>query len=268
MHTQMPSSLAIERRSFIGPWLFDCSQRVTTQDPANVSLEAGADEPMDISRPATPPVANALHHVPEAVIEEALASVAQTESHVNANAEEPSVVGAYPGSPVRSAIVSPWDDGEEMPQLEPRREAQPQGQLESAAIEGTGPSSVIVEASEGSEKFAEDVASDVDADGEADVDPTPNAGAITAAPVPAPLSPSGPLLVPTIAVPQPFNASADVSAGVAPGSTIDARLSSLDKALVNLWVCNLFKSFFLSGLTLDSIEQRPAYADRAPQDTD
>ncbi|KAH9986854.1 hypothetical protein BJV77DRAFT_809033 [Russula vinacea] len=97
MHTQMPSSLTTERRSFIGPWLFDCSQRVPTQDPANVSLEAGAEEPMDISRPASPPMANSLHHVSEAVIiDEAFASVAQTETHVNANAEEPSVVGLIP----------------------------------------------------------------------------------------------------------------------------------------------------------------------------
>jgi hypothetical protein len=259
MHTQMPSSLAIERRSYIGPWLFDCSQRVTTQDPGNVSLEAGVDEPMDISRPTSPPVANALHHVPEAVIEEALASVAQAETHVNVNAEGPSVIGAYPGSPVRSAIVSPWEDAEEIPQLQPRQEQEspplPQGQLESAAPaaeDGTGPSSVIVEASECSEKFAEDVASDVDADGEADVDPTPAAGAITAAS--APLEP-GPLVISAInAVPQPFNAPADVSAGAAPGSTADARLSSLDKALVNLWVRNLPESFLFNGLTLDSIE--------------
>jgi hypothetical protein len=238
MHTQMPSSLATERRSFIGPWLFDCSQRVITQDPANVSLETGAEEPMDISRPASPPVANALHHVPEAVIEEAFASVAQTERHVNVNVEEPSVVGAYPGSPVRSAIVSPWEDAEEIPQLEPRQQqeclSQPQRHAAPAAEEGTGPSSVLVEASEGSENFAEDVASDVDADGEADVDPTPTAGAITAAS--APLEPVGPLVVPAInVVPQSFNAPPDVSAGAAPGTTIDARLTSLDKALVNLW---------------------------------
>jgi hypothetical protein len=237
MHSQIPLSLATERRSFIGPWLFDCSQRVTTQDPANVSLEAGAEENMDISRPPSPPSANTLHHVPEAIIEEAFASVAQTESRVNANGEEPSVVGAYPGSPVRSAIVSPWEDVEEIPQLEQRQQQQshsrPQGQLlQNVVPEGTGPSSVIVEASEGSEKFAEDAASDVDADGEADIDPTP-AGPITAAS--APLEP-GMLVVPGInVVPQPLNAPADVSAIAAPGTTIDARLTSLDKALVNLW---------------------------------
>ncbi|KAF8491707.1 hypothetical protein F5888DRAFT_1637461 [Russula emetica] len=214
MHTQMPSSLVTERRSFVDPWLFDCSQRITAQDPANVSLGTGADEPMDISRPASPPMANALHHVPDVVIDEALASVSQTEAHVNANTEEPLVVGAYPGSPVRSVIVSPWDDAEEIPHPGPRQQQesmfQPQGQLAPPAEERTGPSSVIVEASEGSEKLTEDVASDVDADGEADVDPTPP---------PATL----------------FPAPAGVSANAAPGTTIDARLTSLDKALVNLW---------------------------------
>jgi len=243
MHTQMPSSLVTERRSFTDPWLFDCSpwQRVTAQDPANVSLGTGADEPMDISRPASPPVTNALHHVPDVVIEEALASVAQTEAHVNANAEEPLVVGAYPGSPVRSVIVSPWEDAEEIPQPGPRRQqeslSQPQGQLDSAALaaeERTGPSSVIAEASESSEKLVEDVASDVDADGEADVDPTPPVPAVTAR-APVPLE-SAPLVMPaTNPVPQPFPAPAGVSANAAPGTTIDARLTSLDKALVNLW---------------------------------
>jgi hypothetical protein len=214
---------------------------------------------MDISRPASPPSANTLHHVPEDVIEEALASVAQSQSLVNANGEEPSVVGAYPGSPVRSAIVSPWEDAEEIPQLQPRQQqepqSRPQGQLESvtrATEDATGPSSVIVEVSEGSEKFAEDAASDVDADGEADVDPTPTAGPITASS--APLEP-GLLVVPSInTAPQALNAPADVSAGAVPGTTIDARLTSLDKALVNLWVRNLPGDFFLSMLTLDSTE--------------
>jgi hypothetical protein len=155
MHNQMPPSLAPERRSLIDPWLFDCSQRVTAQDPGNMSLGT-ADEPMDISRPASPPVTNALHHVSNAVIEEAFGSVAQTGSHVNANTEEPLVVGAYPGSPVRSAIVSPWDDVEEITHPGSRQQqesvSQPQRQLDSAgraAEERTGPSSVIVEASEG-----------------------------------------------------------------------------------------------------------------------
>jgi hypothetical protein len=244
MHTQTPLSLATERRSFIDPWLFDCSQRVTAQDPANVSLGTA----MDISRSPSPPVANALHHVPDVVIEEAFVSVAQTDAHVNANAEEPMVVGAYPGSPVRSVIVSPWDDADEMPHPGPRQQqecmSQPQGQLHTAvpaAEERTGPSSVIVEASEGSEKLVEDVASDVDADGEADVDPTPPAVAVTA-PAPVPLEPA-PLVMSTVnAVPQLFPAPAGVSPNAAPGTTIDARLTSLDKALVNLWV-GYFKCF-------------------------
>ncbi len=201
-----------------------------SQDPGNVSLGT-ADEPMDISRPASPPVTNALHHVSNAVIEEAFGSVAQTEAHVNANTEEPLVVGAYPGSPVRSAIVSPWDDAEEIPHPGSRQQqesvsqpGQPQRQLDSAgraAEERTGPSSVIVEASEGSEKLAEDVASDVDADGEADVDPTPPAVAVT---VPAPVryEPAPLVMSAANAVPQLFSAPASVSANAAPSTTIDA----------------------------------------------
>lgn len=259
----MHPSLDTERRSFIDPWLFDCSQRVTAQDPANVSLGAGADEPMDISRPASPPVANALHHVPGAVME-AFGSVAQTDAHVNANAEEPLVVGAYPGSPVRSVIVSPWEDAEEIPNPGPRQQhesmSQPQGQLDTAAPaaeERNGPSSVVVEASEGSEKLAEDVASDIDADGEADVDPPPVA-AVTA-PAPVRLEPAPLVMSAANAVPQLFPAPAGVSANAAPGTTIDARLTSLDKALVNLWVRKFLQTFpssvsFLSKLTLDSTE--------------
>jgi hypothetical protein len=206
---------------------------------------------MDISRPASTPVANALHHVPDAVME-AFGSVAQTEAHVNANAEEPLVVGAYPGSPVRSVIVSPWEDAEEIPHPVPRQQhesmSQPQGQLDSAAPaaeERTGPSSIIVEASEGSEKLAEDVASDIDADGEADVDPTPPAAAVTA-PAPVPLERASLVMSAANAVPQLFPAPAGVSANAAPGTTIDARLTSLDKALVNLWVLNLLQTFSCS----------------------
>jgi hypothetical protein len=271
MHTQMPPSLAPERRSFIDPWLFDCSQRVTAQDPANVSL--GTD-PMDISRPASPPVANALHHVPNVVIDEAFASVAQTEAHVNANAEEPLVVGAYPGSPVRSVIVSPWEDAEEIPHPGPRQQqesmSQPHGQLASAAPaaeERTGPSSVIVEASDCSEKLAEDVASDVDADGEADVDPTPPAAAVTA-PAPVPLERASLVMSAANAVPQLFPAPAGVSANAAPGTTIDTRLTSLDKALVNLWVRNLFETFsssLCSHLTQQSSVLRMQIAHRKTQ---
>ena len=255
MHTQMPPSLVTERRSFIDPWLFDCSQRVTAQDPANVSLGTGAEENMDISRPASPPVANALHHVANNVIEEAFASVAHTEAHVNASTEEPLVVGAYPGSPVRSVIVSPWEDAEGIPHSGSRQQqesmTQQQGQLVSAAPtaeERTGPSSVIVEASEGSEKLAEDVASDVDADGEADVDHTPPTATVTA-PAPIRLEPAPLIMSSGNAVHQPFPPPAGVSAN-AGTTTIDARLTSLDKALVNLWVSHLLQTFFLSMLTL------------------
>jgi hypothetical protein len=183
INSQMPSSPATDRRSFIGPWLLDCSQRVTTQNPANVSPEAGAEENMDISRPASPPSGNALHYVPEAVIEEAFASVTQTDVHVNANCEGPSIA-----------------------------------------------------------------AMDIDADDEADVHLSPTVGPITTAS--APLEP-GLLVAPGVsAVPQPLNAPADVSASAAPGTTIDARLTSLDKAFVNLWVRNLSLEVSLL-LTLD-----------------
>ncbi|KAH9987613.1 hypothetical protein BJV74DRAFT_796462 [Russula compacta] len=234
-HTQMAPSITLERRSFIDPW-FDCTQRANTQGPANVGLEPGADEPMDISRPASPLNANLLHDVPEVVIEQAFASVAQTETHINPNAGDPSIVGAYPGSPVRSAIVSPWEDVEESPQQQ-QELCHPQGQLENAspATEGTAPSSVIVEASESSEQLAEDVASDIDADGEADIDPIPTTSTNTGPS--APLEP-GPLLTPAVtSVPQPLNmhAVAGASANTTSGMTIDARLTSLDKALVNLW---------------------------------
>ena len=242
-HTQMAPSITLERRSFIDPW-FDCTQRANTQGPANVGLEPGADEPMDISRPASPPVGNLLHDVPEVVIEQAFASVAQTETHINPNGGDPSIVGAYPGSPVRSAVVSPWEDVEESPQQQ-QELCHPQGQLENAspATEGTAPSSVIVEASESSEQLAEDVASDIDADGEADIDPIPTTSTSTGPS--APLEP-GPLLRPAVtSVLQPLNmhAPAGASANAASGMTIDARLTSLDKALVNLWVRGLPRRF-------------------------
>ena len=271
MHTQMPPSLAHEIRYVSDPWLFDCSQRVTTQDPANVSLGTAADESMDISRPASPPVANSLHHVPNGVIQQAFGSVAQTEAHVNANPEEPLVVGAYPGSPIRSVIVSPWEEAEEMPHPGPRQQhesmSQPQGQLGSAALvaeERTAPSSVIVEASEGSEKLAEDVASDIDADGEADVDPAPPAAVVTGA-VPVPLQPAPLVTSATKAIPL-FPAPAGANAGG--GTTIDARLTSLDKALVNLWVRNLLQTFsssVCSPLTRQSNVLRMQIAHRKTQ---
>jgi hypothetical protein len=245
MHSQMASSITFDRRSFIDPWS-DAIQRPTTQDPANVTIEAPAEEPMDISRPASPPVANLLHDVPEGVIEDAFSAVAQTETPMNASAEEPPIVGAYPGSPVRSVILSPWEVEvvDDLPQLGRLQQqdslCQPQGQQlgnTSPAAERPSPSSIIVEASESSERLAEDVASDVDADGEADVDPAP----VTNGPntgVSAPLQP-GPFLTPAVTVvPQPLNTHvpAGPSANAPSGMTIDARLTSLDEALVNLWV--------------------------------
>jgi hypothetical protein len=242
MHSQMASSFTLDRRSFIDPWS-DAIQRPTTQDPANVTIEAAAEEPMDISRPASPPVANLLH---DGVIEEAFSAVAQTETPINASAEEPPIVGAYPGSPVRSVVLSPWEVEvvDELPQLGRLQQqdflCQPQGQQlgnTSPGAERTSPSSIIVEASESSEQLAEDVASDIDADGEADVDPAPVTNAANTG-VSAPLQP-GPFLTPAVTVvPQPLNthAPAGPSANAASGITIDARLTSLDEALVNLWV--------------------------------
>jgi hypothetical protein len=243
-HSQMAQSLTLERRSFVDPW-FDCTQRPPLQDPANVNLEPAVEEPMDISRPASPPVANLLHNVSDVVIEHAFVAAAHTEPHIHPSAEEPPIVGAYPGSPVRSnVVVSPWEIVDELPQLGRQRQlCQSQGQQlgnPSSAVEGTSPSSVIVEASESSEQLAEDVASDVDADGEADVDPTP-AVTGTNTGVSAPLEP-GPLVAPAVTVvPQPFSthAPAGTSANAASGVTIDARLTSLDEALVNLWVRDL-----------------------------
>jgi hypothetical protein len=242
MHSQMASSLALERRPFIQPWS-DSIQRATTQDPANVTMEAATDEPMDISRAASPPVANLLHDDPDGVIEEAFAAAAQTETQINMSAEEPPIVGAYPGSPVRSVVLSPWEVVDELPQLGRQQESlcQPQGQQlgnPSPAPEGTSPSSIIVEASESSEQLVEDVASDVDADGEVDLDTTPATSGASAG-LSAPLD-AGPLVPPAVTVvPQPLNthAPAGTGASAASGMTIDARLTSLDEALVNLWVC-------------------------------
>lgn len=242
MHSQMASSLTLERRHFIQPWS-DSIQRPTTQDPANVTMEAVTDEPMDISRAASPPVANLLRDVPDGVTEEAFVAAAQTEAQINPTAEEPPIVGAYPGSPVRSVVLSPWEIVDELPRLGRQQESlcQPQGQQlgnPSPAPEGTSPSSIIVEASESSEQLVEDVASDVDADGEADIDPaTATSGPSTG--LSAPLE-AGPLVPPAVTVvPQPLNTHAPAGPAVSAtsGMTIDARLTSLDEALVNLWVC-------------------------------
>ena len=244
MHSQMAPSIDLERRPFIHPW-FDCSQRpAVVQDPANVTLEAAAEEPMVISRPDSPPVTNLLHDIPGEVIQDALTTPAQAEAHSHPIAQEPPVVGAYPNSPVRSEFVMPpWGVVDKFPQMGRQQQesmCQPQGQQlgsTSLAAQGTSPSSVIVEASESSEQLVEDVASDVDADGDADIDPTPAAiGTNTG--VSAPVQ-QGSLIAPTItAVPQPFNTHAPpaVSAGATSSMSVDGRLTSLDEALVNLWV--------------------------------
>ena len=247
MHSQMTSSMDLERRPFIHPW-FDCSQRpAAIQDHANVTLgasAAGAEEPMDISRPDSPPVTNLLHDISGEVIQGALTTPAQAETHSHPITEEPPVIGAYPNSPVRNDFVMPpWEVVDKMPQIGRQQQeslCQPQGQqLEGSSLtaEGTSPSSVIVEASESSEQLAEDVASDIDADGDADIDPAP-AAIGTSTGVSGPVEPS-PLVAPVItAVPQVFNTHAPptISASAASTMTVDGRLTSLDEALVNLWV--------------------------------
>ncbi|KAH8988293.1 hypothetical protein EDB86DRAFT_2947217 [Lactarius hatsudake] len=235
-------SLSLERRSSLELW-FDGPQRVPALNTANASHEVGAEEPMDISSPPSPAVANLLHDVPEEVIEEALASVVQPEAHVNPAPEVPPIIGAYPGSPIRSAVVSPWEDSEDI-QDEPQFEFVPEGvvlgqqqqsepesrsQMEAEnAVEGTPALSVIAQASESTEHLAEDAASDIDADGEADVDATPPVVVSTSfepAPLVAPTAVAGPSSTDT-------RAPAAISSS---GMTIDARLASLDEALVNLW---------------------------------
>ena len=249
MHAQ---SLSLERRSSLELW-FDGHQRVPAANLANGNHEVGTEEPMDISSPPSPAVANLLHDVPEEVFEEALASVVRTDAHVP---EEPPVIGAYPGSPIRSAVVSPWVGSEdveeelhcelvpaeiimEQQQQQPSiPEPRPQRETENVFMvteERTPASSVIAQASESAERFAEeDAASDIDADGEVDdVDPTPAAGVSTS------FEPA-PLVVSTAADAGPSSADTGASAGAgaitASGMTIDARLASLDEALVNLWV--------------------------------
>ncbi|KAH9062564.1 hypothetical protein EDB83DRAFT_2384663 [Lactarius deliciosus] len=236
-------SLSLERRSSLELW-FDGPQRVPALNTANASHEVGAEEPMDISSPPSPAVANLLHDVPEEVIEEALASVVQPEVHVNPAPEEPPIIGAYPGSPIRSAVVSPWEDSEDVqedPQFEfvpdlvvlgkqqQQSESESRSQMETEnTAEGTPALSVIAQASESTEHLDEDAASDIDADGEADVDATPPAVVSTS------FEPA-PLVVPT-AVAGPSSTDTRAPAAISSsGMTIDARLASLDEALVNLW---------------------------------
>jgi hypothetical protein len=208
-------------------------------------MEAATDEPMGISHAASPPATNLLPDNPDGVVEEAFAAAAQTEARINASAEELPIVRAYPGSPVRSVVLFPWEVVDELPQLGQRQESlcQSQGQQlgnPSPAPEGTSPSSIIVEAPESSEQLAEDVASDVDADGEADLDPAPAASGSSIG-LSAPLV-AGLLAPPVVTVvprPQPLKAHtpARTGASAASGMTIDARLISPDEALVDLWVC-------------------------------
>ena len=274
-HTQMnmmhAQSLSLERRSSLELW-FDGPQRVPAPNSTNMSHEVGAEEPMDISSPPSPAVANLLHDVPEEVIEEALASVVQTDAvpedkdrqsrlrvadHIAAPPAfsayagvEPPIIGAYPGSPIRSAVVSPWVDSEDvedepqfefvpdgivMEQHQSEHESRLQRETDNISIAGerTPASSVIAQASESAEHFAEDAASDIDADGEADdVDTTPSAGVSTSF-EPAPLAVSA-----AVAGPSSTDTRAPAGVGAINTSTmtIDARLASLDEALVNLWV--------------------------------
>jgi hypothetical protein len=186
---------------------------------------------------------NLLHDISGEVIQGALTTPAQAETHSHPITEEPPVIGAYPNSPVRNDFaMPPWEVMDKMPQIGRQQESmcQPQGQQlgsTSLAAEGTSPSSVIVEASESSEQLAEDGASDIDADGDADIDPAPAAiGTNTG--VSGPVEPS-PLVAPAItAVPQAFNTHAPPAINASAGSsmTVDGRLTSLDEALVNLWV--------------------------------
>jgi pSer/pThr/pTyr-binding forkhead associated (FHA) protein len=240
---------------------FDSPQRLPAPNPTtnnnNTSHEIGAEEPMDISSPPSPTVANLLHDVPEGVIEEAL----RTEAHVPA---ETPIIGAYPGSPIRSAVVSPWcsDDVEEelqcdlvhdeviMEQRSCNPESLPPPRFISAVVGTPGPaSSIIAQASECATEhhFAEDdddAASDIDADGDADVDVDPTPVSTTSAPASVPLD--VPLLT-SVAVAGPStttttnNNNTGTGAAPAPGAitgsgmAIDARVTSLDEALVNLW---------------------------------
>lgn len=237
MHTQMVPSLNLEHRSPFDRWF--TTQRAAAQDTTNLNmnLEPGTDEPMDISRPNSPP--NLLQDVHPDVIEEAFASVAQTDVQINPNPGEPLIIGAYPGSPIRNAAVSPWVGSEDVEE-EPHRElvpqpSQPQAELEnpSPVTEGTAPSSVVAEASDSSEQYAEDVASDIDADGEADVEASPSTAADTGPS--AALEPGALIASAGVAV-HPINTRDPPGASAGTSMTIDARLTSLDEALVNLWV--------------------------------
>ena len=63
---------------------------------------------------------------PVLVIEEA---VAQTKTHVDANAEEPSTIGAYPAR--FAGLQLPWEDAEEISEPGPRQQQAPSPSLKS-----------------------------------------------------------------------------------------------------------------------------------------
>ena len=209
---------------------FDGPQRIPAPNPTNnnTTHEVGAEEPMDISSPPSPTVANLLHDVPEEVIEEAL--------RTDAVPEEPPIIGAYPGSPSRNAVVSPWG-GELQCDLGVHHQVnegiQPSRASLVAAAEGTPASSIIAQASECAAEDDDDAASDIDADGDADVDVEPAAPLVVSAPAPVPAPVAGPSV---------STSTKDTAAAAAPGAitgsgmAIDARVTSLDEALVNLWV--------------------------------
>jgi hypothetical protein len=252
MHVQ-PLSPSLELW-FDGPPRIPAPNPTNNNNNNNTSHEIGAEEPMDISSPPSPTVANLLHDVPEEVIEEALRTDAPAP-------EEPPIIGAYPGSPIRSVGVPPWlsHDVEEEPQCDlgiiTSCNPGPPPPRFIAATEGTpGPaSSIIAQASECTTEHhlaEDDDASDIDADGDADidvdVDTTPMSPSFESA-TPLPLDVSG--LAP-VAVAGPStsttnnNNNSNTGTGAAPapgaitgsGMAIDARVTSLDEALVNLWV--------------------------------
>jgi hypothetical protein len=242
-HTHMnmhADSLSLERRSSLELW-FGPQRVPAPTNLSHTSHEVAIEEPMDISSPPSPAAANL-----EEVIEEALASVVRTEGHV---VPEPPIIGAYPGSPIRSAVVSPWvgsEDVEEelqcelvptlMEQQQQSSNAELRSQMETdnVFIAAEEASSVIAQASECAEHVAEedDAASDIDADGEADVDPGVSTSFEPAPPVVSAPADAG-----------PSDTGAPAGAITASGMTIDARLASLDEALVNLWVRILPSAF-------------------------
>ncbi|KAI0260597.1 hypothetical protein BC834DRAFT_899924 [Gloeopeniophorella convolvens] len=206
------------------------------EEPVEQDVLGGAEEPMDISRPSTPAQRVPLQDVTDEVIGQVLASVAQSSASEieSAVAAEPSIIGAYPGSPVRSAVVSPWADSEDMGEdychfaVSPPRQRQPQ-EVGSAQ-------SSIVEVSEGAQQPIEDVASDVDADGEADDEVPDLVPAVMPSYMREPIQVEPEVSAPPAPVPVASQAAPAVpSASSSTSGSLDVRLASLDEALVNLW---------------------------------